>query len=148
MKASPRNAMVRANDGRYNERTNIVFGSLCVHNDIFDLCQQDNRGKVTLVYSIPAAMATDVSRIQGCTITSTDKFSDNTYIPLPNVKPETFIAHADDLEKRALQAQESVQKSNIRQMRIALSAPEQMENDRLNDQLDHYKAQLKERQHC
>ena len=102
LKALPWNAVVRANDSRYKERTNIVFGSLHVHNDIFDLWQWDNRGKVTLEDSIPAAMATDLSRAHGCTFTSTDKFLDNTYVPLPNVKPETFIAYADDLERGAL----------------------------------------------
>ena len=55
-----------------------------------------------MIGSIPAAIATDLSRVHNYTFTSTDKFLDNMYVPLPNVKPETFIAYADDLERGAL----------------------------------------------
>mmetsp|Transcript_1721 Transcript_1721/g.2912 ORF Transcript_1721/g.2912 Transcript_1721/m.2912 type:complete len:133 (+) Transcript_1721:272-670(+) len=78
MKASPRNAMTRANDNRYNEKSDIVFASLHLHDNIFDICQRDNRGHIKLVDSIPTAMANDLSREHGCTFTATDRFSDNT----------------------------------------------------------------------
>lgn len=68
-----------------------------------------------LVDLIPATMARKLSRHQGCTFTDIDKFSDNTYVPLPNVRPKDFFHYADSLEKKALQAQASAQKTNARQ---------------------------------
>ena len=88
-----------------------MFGSLHVHEKIFDICRPDKRGNVLLVDSIPASMAHELSRDHNCTFTDTDKFSDNTFAPLPNVRPKDFFAYADDLKKKALQAQASPQKN-------------------------------------
>ena len=105
LKALPRDATTRANDERYSESTRLLFASLHVHDKIFDICRPDERGNVFLVDSIPASMARELSRHHGCTFTDTDKFSDNTYVPLPNVRPKDFFDYADGLEKKALQAQ-------------------------------------------
>ena len=146
LKALPRDATTRANDERYNASTKMVFASLHVHDKIFDLCQRDERGHLLLVDSIPASMARELSRYHGCTFTSTDKFSDNTYAPLPNVRPQDFFDYANDLEKKALQAQASIQEANAIQTRNTSTSPEQVKNDRLNELLIRQKAQMKQNQ--
>ena len=58
-------------------------------------------------------MAHELSRDHNCIFTDTDKFSDNTFVPLPHVRPKDFFAYADDLEKKAPQAQAPPQKQML-----------------------------------
>ena len=99
-----------------------------------------------LVDSIHSAMACKLTREDDCTFTVSDKSSDNSYIPLPNVRPETFFQYANDLEKKSLMAQKTAHEQNKTKTRVesAASSPVLLENDRLTSQLKRQKCQMEQ----
>ena len=98
-------ATARASDPRYSKTSNKKFGSLHLHDEIYNLCKRDKNNKIALVESIPSTLAKRLTTEYDLKFTAADKFEDDsTFIPLPNVKPRDIVSYANDLESKAQQS--------------------------------------------
>ena len=85
LNALPHEATIRVNDSQYSEKTRHEIASLHFHVDIYNLCKGTD-GKASLIDSIPSELALRLSR-NGMSFTDADRYSDGTFVPLPNVPP-------------------------------------------------------------
>ena len=99
LKALPDAAATRANDERYSSNSLFRIASLHFHDEIFNLMKVD--GKLSLIDSIPAETARRLDRDHGLRFTSTDKFDDGSYVPLPNVAPHDIVAAGEAMRSTA-----------------------------------------------
>jgi len=100
------------------------------------------------VDAIPTALARELTNNHDCTFTTADMLEDGTYVPLPNVTKEKFVAYVKGLESRAKAAAKSATmvtpNDKRRSTRNSQSnvTTHQIENERLKEQIARQSAQL------
>lgn len=93
-------AILRVNDPRYSEKSRMMFGSLHLHDEVYALCPRNAKGCVSLVDSVPAALADRLTDEFDLYFGDEDMFEDDgTYVPLPNVEPRDMLSYVHDLER-------------------------------------------------
>ena len=143
LKALGTDATTRASDPRYSKTSNKKFGSLHLHDEIYNLCERDKNNKIVLVDSIPSTLANRLTTEYDLKFTATDKFEDDsTFVPLPNVKPRDIVSYANDLESKAERSAKTSPPTSRTQTRGSPITAESMQVEGLEKQVAMQATQL------
>ena len=88
LKALPSVPTDRATNNRYSSASQFRIASLHFHDDIYNLCKEQN--KLQLVDSIPSELAQKLNEM-GYAFRLSDKFEDGSYVPLPNISQQDIV---------------------------------------------------------